>query len=81
MTPSLTFRYQLMTYPGISPEAAKVIELKYHSFPELISAWGKYEGNPETMLADLIVHGRRLGATRSKRVFDYFFGNNKEKKD
>lgn len=73
MTPSLAFRYQLMSYPGISPEAAKVIESKYHSFPELISAWNKHGPKPENMLADLIVHGRRLGGARSKRIFEYFF--------
>lgn len=82
MTPQLAFRYQLMSYPGISSEAAKVIEQKYHSFPELISAWSKCtDTSPETMLADLIVHGRRLGATRSKRIFDYFFGSDTEKKE
>jgi ERCC4-type nuclease len=78
LTPSLTFRYQLMSYPGISPEAAKIIENKYHSFPELITSWNKYPGNPEYMLADLVVHGKRLGNTRSKRLFEYFFN---EKKD
>lgn len=78
MTPELVFRYQLMSYPGISPEAAKIIESKYHSFPELINAWSSHKGDPATLLADIVVHGKRLGSIRSKRLFEYFF---MEKKD
>jgi crossover junction endonuclease MUS81 len=71
MTPEVCYILQLSQIPGISKAIAEAVKEEHSSISELLQAFSE---NGDRALENLEIHGKKLGHTRSKRIYNYLHG-------